>query len=106
MRYKDIEKKYELSDIEKLYNIEVYNAKYKSWYLEESDELYNTYMPMFIAENIEEYLPQATLHNKEVLVEDWNYRVIIPAMFAMIKSQKEEIDKLKKQINHCIDDGK
>ena len=106
MRYKDIEKKYELSDIEKLYNIEVYNAKYKSWYLEESDELYNTYMPMFIAENIEEYLPQATLHNQEGLVEDWNYRVIIPAMFAMIKSQKEEIDKLKKQVNHYIDDGK
>ena len=49
---------------------------------------------MFIAENTDEYLPEATRHENG-LVEDWNYRVMIPAMFAMIKQQHEEINELK-----------
>ena len=32
-------------------------------------------------------------------VEDWNYRMMIPAMFAMIKSQKSKIDEQEKLIN-------
>ena len=49
---------------------------------------------MFIAENVAEHLPEASIHENG-LVEDWNYRVMIPAMFAMIKQQHEEIIELK-----------
>ena len=33
------------------------------------------------------------------LVEDWNERIMIPAMFAMIKAQKKKIDQQEKLIN-------
>ncbi len=36
------------------------------------------------------------LHGK---VENWNERIMIPAMFAMIKSQKEQLDRQEKLIN-------
>lgn len=32
-------------------------------------------------------------------IEDWNYRVMIPAMFAMLKQQKSEIDSLKQELD-------
>ena len=52
---------------------------------------------MFIAEDVEEHFPQAATHvNNQI--EDWNYRMMIPAMFAMIKQQKEEIESLKQAV--------
>lgn len=50
---------------------------------------------MFIAENVEAFFPEAARHQNG-LVEDWNERIMIPAMFAMIKQQKAEIDMLNK----------
>ena len=52
---------------------------------------------MFIAEDVEEHFPQAATHANN-RIEDWNYRMMIPAMFAMIKQQKVEIDSLKQEI--------
>ena len=52
---------------------------------------------MFVAEDVEKYLPEAVTHENGQ-VEDWNYRVMIPAMFAMIKKQHEEIQELKQMI--------
>ena len=63
----------------------------------ESDENEGRYLPMFIAEDVEEHFPEAVMHvNGQV--EDWNYRMMIPAMFAMLKQQKSEIDNLKEDI--------
>ena len=55
-------------------------------------------MPMLISENVETYLPTAAVINEEGLTDDWSERILIPAMFAMIKSQKEQIDAMKKEI--------
>lgn len=93
-RYKNIGRNISPEDIEKWYGIEPVWAEYKNGYLTKGDENEGRYIPMFIAENTDEYLPEATRHENG-LVEDWNYRVMIPAMFAMIKQQHEEINELK-----------
>ena len=98
VRYKTIKRDMSETDIEKLYNIQPVMAKYKKGYLGKEDERYGKYFPMFIAEDVEEYLPDAVDHI-DGKPENWNYRIMIPAMFQMLKSQKEEIDKLKKQLN-------
>lgn len=96
-RYKDIGESIIPSEIEEWYKIEPVWAKYKDGYLAEGDENEGRYLPMFIAEDVEEHFPQAATHvNNQI--EDWNYRMMIPAMFAMIKQQKSEIDNLKEDI--------
>lgn len=96
-RYKDIGNNISEQEIEKWYNIEPTWAKYKDGYLVKGDENEGRYIPMFIAEDVEEYFPEATRHANGQ-VEDWNERIMIPAMFAMIKQQKAEIDMLNKKL--------
>jgi hypothetical protein len=97
-RYKDIGNDISEQEIEEWYNIEPTWAKYKKGYLVKGDENEGRYIPMFIAENVEVFFPEATRHQNG-LVEDWNERIMIPAMFAMIKSQKEQLDRQEKLIN-------
>lgn len=97
-RYKDIGSDISEQEIEEWYNIEPLWAKYKEGYLVEWDENEGRYIPMFIAEDVEKYFPEATRHANG-LVEDWNERIMIPAMFAMLKNQKSEIDLLKQELN-------
>lgn len=97
-RYKDIGNNISEQEIEEWYNIEPTWAKYKDGYLVKGDENEGRYIPMFIAENVEEYFPEATRHANG-LVEDWNERIMIPAMFAMLKAQKKKIDQQEKLIN-------
>lgn len=85
--------------IENLYNIEPIMARYIDGYLEEHDERVGVYFPMFRAEDVDMYFPLAVDHNTDGLPENWNERIMIPAMFAMIKSQKSEIDLLKQELN-------
>lgn len=96
-RYKDIGESIIPSEIEEWYKIEPVWAKYKDGYLAEGDENEGRYLPMFIAEDVEKHFPQAATHANNQ-IEDWNYRMMIPAMFAMIKQQKSEIDNLKEDI--------
>lgn len=97
-RYKDLGDSITPEELKNWYNIEPLWAKYKDGYLVKGDENEGRYIPMFIAEDVEEYFPEATRHANG-LVEDWNERIMIPAMFAMIKSQKSEIDLLKQELN-------
>lgn len=97
-RYKDIGNNISEQEIEEWYNIEPTWAKYKKGYLVKGDENEGRYIPMFIAENVEAFFPEATRHQNG-LVEDWNERIMIPAMFAMLKQQKSEIDLLKQELN-------
>lgn len=101
-RYKDIGNDISEQEIEKWYNIEPLWAKYKEGYLVEGDENEGRYIPMFIAEDVEEYFPEATRHANG-LVEDWNERIMIPAMFAMLKAQKKKIDQQEKLINQLYE---
>lgn len=96
-RYKDIGDVISEMDIDNWYKIEPVWAKYKDGYLAEGDENEGRYLPMFIAEDVEKHFPEAATH-EHGQVEDWNYRMMIPAMFAMLKEQKSEIDNLKEDI--------
>lgn len=96
-RYKDIGDAISEIDIDNWYKIEPIWAKYKDGYLADGDENEGRYLPMFIAEDVEKYFPEAATH-EHGQVEDWNYRMMIPAMFAMLKQQKSEIDNLKEDI--------
>ena len=101
-RYKDIGNNISEQEIEEWYNIEPTWAKHKKGYLVKGDENEGRYIPMFIAENVEAFFPEATRHQNG-LVEDWNERIMIPAMFAMIKSQKKQLDRQKELINQLYE---
>lgn len=85
--------------IENLYNIEPIMARYKEGYLAKGDERAGIEFPMFIAEDVDKYFPLSVDHNTDGLPENWNERIMIPAMFAMIKAQKKKIDQQEKLIN-------
>ena len=85
--------------IENLYNIEPIMARYKKGYLAKGDERVDAEFPMFIAEDVDKYFPLAVDHNTDGLPENWNERIMIPAMFAMIKAQKKKTDQQEKLIN-------
>ena len=93
-RYKDIFREMTAEDIEKAFKIQPVIAKYKDGYLAKDDERNGVSYPMFIAEDVEKYIPEAADH-RDGKTEDWNTRVMIPVMFQMIKSLKAEIAELK-----------
>ena len=91
MRYKVLGKTIKEDELEDLYRIKVIWAKYKDGYLSEQDERYGKEMPMFIAEDIDRRFPLAVDHNEKGKAENWNYRIMIPCMFAMLKNDHEKI---------------
>lgn len=97
-RYKTIGRNVSEEDIEKWYQIQPVWAKYKNDYVNRNSSCFNKVMPMLIAEDVETYLPTAAVKNEEGLTDDWSERILIPAMFAMIKNQKEQIDTMKREI--------
>lgn len=99
IRYKNVKRNLNNEDVDRLYNIQPVLAVYKEEYLIENDERYGVAYPMFIAENVDDYFPEAVNHNEDGSAENWNERIIIPAMFQMIKSQKSQIDQMQKQID-------
>lgn len=96
-RYKEVSRIMTVDDVECAYRIEPVWAKYKEGYLSEKDELNGRYLPMFLAEDVEENIQMAAVH-KDGQIEDWNPRVMIPVMFQMLKGQKQEIEELKQKI--------
>lgn len=98
MRYKVIGKTIGEADLEELYQIQVVWAKYKEGYLDESDERYNKEMPMFLAEDIDQHFPLAVDHDEQGRAENWNYRIMIPCMFAMLKNEHEKAKELQSEL--------
>lgn len=96
-RYKDIDRAYKPVDVEKLYSLRVYRAKYKDGFLAPSDASNGLYMPMFVAEEVEEVLPEAVRY-QDGQVEDWKERVMIPAHHLMIVDQKVRNDAQDEKI--------
>lgn len=91
MHYKVLGKSIKEDELEDLYRIKVIWAKYKDGYLSEQDERYGKEMPMFIAEDIDRRFPLAVDHNEKGKAENWNYRIMIPCMFAMLKNDHEKV---------------
>lgn len=102
-RYKNIGAPISEQDIADWYQIQPVWASYKDGYLTEGDERGGTEFPMFVAEDVEEHMPLAVDHLPDGRVETWNERVMIPMMFAMLKSQKDKIDKMQATIDRLIE---
>lgn len=98
-RYKNIGAPISEQDITDWYGIQPVWASYKDGYLAEGDEREGVEFPMFDADDVEEHMPLAVDHLPDGRVETWNERVMIPMMFAMLKSQKEKLDKQDKLID-------
>lgn len=97
-RYKVVGNPVEEKDIEDLYDIKVVWAKYKDEYLSEKDERYGKEMPMFLAEDIDNKFSIAADHDDQGRAENWNYRIMIPCMFAMLKNDHEKITSLQSEL--------
>ena len=67
-------------------------------------------IPGFIAEDVAEIYPSATIHDKDGNVESWDERRIIPGMLALIQEQHKTIQSLENRIkkleNLLTDDGR
>ena len=85
-------------DVTALYDLCVREFKYKSKYIAETDERADRYIPGFIAEEVDEIMPIAAIHNTEGLSQDWDVRVIVPMMLKLIQDQHKEIELLKTKI--------
>ena len=96
-RYKSIRTTVKEEELEELYRTKVVWAKYKEGYLDKNDSRYDKLMPMFLAEDMERRFPIAVNHLPDGKPEDWNYRIMIPSMFAMIKFNHEKINELKSE---------
>lgn len=99
MHYKVLGKTVKEDELEDLYRVKVIWAKYKDGYLMEQDERCGKEMPMFIAEDIDRRFPIAVDHNKKGHAEDWNYRIMIPCMFAMLKNEHEKVKNLQSELD-------
>lgn len=99
MRYKILGKTVKEDELEELYRIKVIWAKYKDGYLMEQDERCGKEMPMFIAEDIERRFPIAVDHDEKGRAENWNYRIMIPCMFAMLKNEHEKVKDLQSELD-------
>lgn len=99
MHYKVLGKTVKEDELEDLYRIKVIWAKYKDGYLMEQDERCGKEMPMFIAEDIDRRFPIAVDHNEKGHAENWNYRIMIPCMFAMLKNEHEKVKNLQSELD-------
>lgn len=102
-RYKNIGAPISEQDIADWYGIQPVWASYKDGYLAKGDEREGVEFPMFEAENVEKHMPLAVDHLPDGRVETWNERVMIPMMFAMLKSQKDKIDKMQATIDRLME---
>ena len=97
MRYKE-EITLKLDDSlnpERLYDLGVYQYKYRDGHISKNDQRYGMTHIGFIAEDVKHKYPIAANYNDDGEVEDWSERYIIPAMLKLIQTQHKEIQSLK-----------
>ena len=90
-RYKDHVTNMTLEEAEKILSIPVVWFIYKAGYLSPSDRLNGKKLPGLYAEDVYSALPEAAQINENGEVEDWNFRVIIPAMLKLIQNLYERV---------------
>lgn len=100
MRYKtDITTKLsDELDPERLYDLKVWQYKYREGHLDKNDQRYGQDIIGFIAEDIKQKYPIAANYNEYGEVENWNVEMIVPAMLKLIQDQKKDIDELKEKL--------
>ena len=92
-RYKEHIKNVEQVEAEKLLSLPVVWFKYKDGYLLEGDPLCGKAVPGFYAEDVSKLFPECATYDEENRPEDWNYRMLIPAMLKLIQGLYKEVRK-------------
>lgn len=82
---------------EKLLELPVVQYKYNAGYLSEDDNRYDKFIPGFVAEDVAKYYPIAADYENGV-VNDWNFRIIVPPMLELIQKLWVEKDNHAKSI--------
>ena len=97
----------EALDPHHLYDIEVKQFKFNKDYIQsETDQRYDTLVPGFIAEQIQDVYPIAVdINEEDGQAMDWNMKIIIPPMLALIQEQHKEIEELKRRIE-CLNESR
>lgn len=82
---------------EKLLELPVVQYKYNAGYLSEDDARYDKFIPGFVAEDVAKYYPIAADYENGI-VNDWNFRMIVPSMLELIQKLWAEKDNHAKSI--------
>lgn len=101
-RYKKHLSFMEESDVKKLYDLRPVFFEYKEGYLMESDPDNKRKIPGFYAELVEKYFPDAVKYNEKGQVEDWDPKKLLPAVFELVRLQKQQLDSQQETINNLI----
>lgn len=89
----------EALDPHHLYDIEVKQFKFNTDYIKsKTDQRYDTLVPGFIAEQIQEVYPIAVdINEEDGQAMDWNMKFIIPPMLALIQELNERVKSLERR---------
>ena len=98
-RYKDPIADMTSEEAEKILNIPIVWFKYKDGYLSANDQMVGKPVPGMYAEDVFECFPEATYNNADGEIENWDERMLIPAMLKIIQDQNERINTLEDTVN-------
>ncbi|MBC3533622.1 hypothetical protein H8K24_06445 [Blautia massiliensis] len=90
-RYKNHLSNMTLDEAKKILDIPVVWFNYKEGYLAEDDQMNGKPVPGMYAEDVAKYYPVGAYNNEEGLVENWNERMIIPAMLKLLQNLYKRI---------------
>ena len=94
-RYKDHISDMSLGEAEKILDIPVVWFRYKEGYLDPNDQMAGKNIPGLYAEDVYNNFPEAAYSNADGKIENWNERMIIPAMLKLIQELYSERRKME-----------
>lgn len=101
MRYKEEIKLVRDESIqpENLYDLNVWQYRYRNGYLVDDDPKHDAIHIGLLAEDVKHHYPIALIKDEYGNAENWDERYIIPPMLALIQSQHNEIEQLKREVD-------
>lgn len=102
-RYKKHLSFMEESDVKNLYDLRPVFFEYKEGYLVDDDPDNKRSIPGFYAELVDKYFPDAVRYNEKGQAEDWDPKKLLPAVFELVRLQKQQLDSQQETINNLIE---
>lgn len=93
----------EESDVKNLYDLRPVFFEYKEGYLVDDDPDNKRSIPGFYAELVDKYFPDAVRYNEKGQAEDWDPKKLLPAVFELVRLQKQQLDSQQETINNLIE---
>lgn len=84
---------------EKLYDLKVWQYRYRDGYLVDDDPKHDAVHIGLLAEDVKHHYPIALIKDEYNNAENWDERYIIPPMLALIQNQHKEIETLKQEVD-------